>query len=83
MPCPSSIAARASSNRAGPPGASWSACPNENVHVTAAADGRAPDNAASSSRRRAKWARYSRHDSGELAITAPAWASATGSKSRS
>ena len=83
MPCPSSSAARASSNWADPPGASWSARPNENVHVTAAADGRAPDDSASCSRLRTKWARYSRHDSGELAITALAWASATGSKSRS
>ncbi len=83
MLCPSSSAVRASSNWADMSGASWSERPSESVHVTAAADGRAPDDSASRSRLRTNWAWYSRHDSGELAITALAWVSATGSKSRS
>ena len=54
MPCPSSSAARASSSLADPSGDSWSARPNKNIHVTAAADGRPLAASASCSRRRTK-----------------------------
>ncbi len=78
-PLPSSSAAISSRRPAAPADEIRSACSADSAQVSEAAGGVRPGSADVLARLRRYCSRYSRHDSGELAITAAAWRSARGS----